>query len=99
MLKTRVTDILGVRYPLMAGTMGQFSTPEFVAAVANAGAFACLSSIMFQTKEELREGIRKTRTRTDKPFGVNINLFPMFKPVDIELYIDTVVQEGVPVIE
>jgi nitronate monooxygenase len=79
--------------------MGQQSTAEFVAAAANAGIFACLSSTAPHTGQELREEIRKTKSLTDKPFGVNINLFPMVSPVDPLEYTYIVIEEGVPVIE
>lgn len=98
-IKTRVTEILRVKYPLIMGTMGYQSNAEFVAAAANAGIFGCLASIMSHTSQALREEIRKTRSLTDKPFGVNINLFPMISPVPIEEYTDAAIEEGVPVIE
>lgn len=98
-LKTRVTDILGSKYPLVMGTMGYQSTPQLVAAACNAGAFACLTSIMSKTSQALRDEIRKTKSLTDKPFGVNINLFPMVSPLPHEEYIDVALEEGVKVIE
>lgn len=98
-LKTRVTETLGVEYPIIMGTMGQQSYAEFVAAAANAGIFACLASAMFSTSQALREEIRKTQSLTDKPFGVNINLFPMLSPVSTEEYTEAAIEEGVGVIE
>jgi nitronate monooxygenase len=98
-LKTRVSDILGVEYPIVMGTMGYQSNAEFVAAAANAGIFACLASIMSRTSADLREVIKKTKGLTDKPFGVNINLFPMVSPVDPVEYAEASIEEGVPVIE
>ena len=98
-LKTRVTDILGSKYPLVMGTMGYQSTPQLVAAACNAGAFACLTSIMSKTSHALRDEIRKTKSLTDKPFGVNINLFPMVSPLPHEEYIEVALEEGVKVIE
>jgi len=98
-LKTRVTDILGSKYPLVMGTMGYQSTPQLVAAACNAGAFACLTSIMSKTSQALRDEIRKTKSLTDKPFGVNINLFPMVSPLPHEEYIEVALEEGVKVIE
>ena len=98
-LKTRVTEILGIKYPLVMGTMGYQSTAEFVAAAANAGAFACLSSVMSRTSQALRAEIRKTKRLTDKPFGVNINLFPMISPLPHEEYIDAALEEGVTIFE
>ncbi len=98
-LKTRVSDILGVEYPIVMGTMAQQSTAEYVAAAANAGIFACLTSVMFGTGDALREEIRKTRSLTDRAFGVNVNLFPMVSPVDPVECTETVIDEGVRVIE
>jgi NADH:quinone reductase (non-electrogenic) len=98
-LKTRVTEILGIKYPLVMGTMGYQSTAEFVAAAANAGVFACLSSVMSRTTKALREEIRKTKSLTDKPFGLNINLFPMISPLPHEEYIDAALEEGVTLFE
>lgn len=94
-----MTEILGTEYPLIVGTMYPFSRAELVAAAANAGAFGIIASAICDTKEALREEIRKTRSLTDKPFGMNINLFPAMKPVSTEEYIDTALAEGVKVIE
>ena len=97
--KTRVTEILGVEHPLIMGTMQGHSNAELVAAAANAGAFACIASTMYNTSQALREEIRKAKSLTDKPFGVNINLFPMIRPQNTDEYIDAVLEEGVTVIE
>ncbi|MBE0481438.1 MAG: nitronate monooxygenase [Dehalococcoidia bacterium] len=97
--RTRMTEILGIEYPIMMGTMQRWSTPELVAAVANAGAFACLPSASYVNGNELREAIKRTSAMTDQPFGVNINLFPMLRPVSNEEYVDITLEEGVRVIE
>jgi len=70
-----------------------------VAAVSNAGGLGILASTTFETKEELREEIRKTKSLTDKPFGVNLNLFPMMRPRSVEEDIDIFVDEGIEVVE
>ena len=64
-----------MRCPIQCGTMQALSRAELVAAVANAGALACLPAATFATREELLEEISKTRDLTDKPFGVNVSLF------------------------
>ncbi|MCK4286328.1 MAG: nitronate monooxygenase, partial [Candidatus Lokiarchaeota archaeon] len=88
MIKTKVTEMLGCKYPIIAGTMANISNPEFVAAVSNAGACAVLASANYKTPEELREAIRKTQSLTDKPFAVNINLFPAMMPQEkLERYV------------
>ena len=100
MIKTKVTEMLGCKYPIISGTMANISYPEFVASVSNAGACAVLASANYQTPEELREGIRKTQSLTDQPFAVNINLFPaMMPPEKLEDYVTATLDEGVKVIE
>jgi nitronate monooxygenase len=98
-INTRVNQILGSEYPLVVGTMLGWSNGEFVAAAANAGAFACIASAMYSTTEALREEIRKAKSLTDRPFGVNINLFPTMRPQNLEEYVDMVLDEGINVIE
>ena len=100
MIKTKVTEMLKIKYPICCGTMANISYPEFVAAASNAGACAVLASANYQTPEELREGIRKTQSLTDQPFAVNINLFPaMMPPEKLEDYVTATLDEGVKVIE
>jgi len=100
MIKTKVTEMLGCKYPIIAGAMARISNPEFVAATSNAGACAVLASANFKSPEELREAIRKTQSLTDQPFAVNINLFPALMPQDkLEDYVDATLEEGVKIIE
>jgi len=99
MFKTRITELFGIKYPIIAGGMHLLSRAELVAAVSNAGGMGILASTTFETKEELREEIRKTKSLTDKPFGVNLNLFPMMRQRSIEEDIDLFIDEGVRVVE
>jgi NAD(P)H-dependent flavin oxidoreductase YrpB (nitropropane dioxygenase family) len=99
MFKTRVTEILGIEYPLIVGTMYPITKAELVAAVGNAGGLSIIPTVAFETKEALREEIKKTKSLTDKPFGVNINLFPGVMPLNPEECIDAATEEGVKVIE
>lgn len=99
MFKTRITELLGIKYPIIAGGMHLLSRAELVAAVSNAGGLGILASTTFETKEELREEIRKTKSLTDKPFGVNLNLFPMMRPRSVEEDIDLFIDEGVEIVE
>ncbi|MGQ9460741.1 MAG: NAD(P)H-dependent flavin oxidoreductase [Candidatus Bathyarchaeaceae archaeon] len=99
MFKTRITELFDIKYPIICGGMHLLSRAELVAAVSNAGGLGILASTTFETKEELREEIRKTKTLTDKPFGVNLNLFPMMRPRSIEEDIDLFIDEGVKIVE
>jgi len=79
--------------------MHLLSRAELVAAVSNAGGLGILASTTFEKKEELREEIRKTKSLTNKPFGVNLNLFPMMRPRSVEEDIDLFIDEGVEIVE
>jgi NAD(P)H-dependent flavin oxidoreductase YrpB (nitropropane dioxygenase family) len=75
MLRTALCEKLGIRYPVLQAGMGIFkgvvTPPALVAAVSNAGGLGCLGGSGLEP-EELREAIRKIRTLTDKPFGVDL---------------------------
>jgi nitronate monooxygenase len=72
---------------------------EMVAAASNAGAIGVLASAMFPTKEDFREEVRRVKDLTDKPFAVNLNLFPAMRPVDNREYLDVIFKEGVKIVE
>jgi len=99
LFKTRITELLGIKYPIVCGGMHLLSRAELVAAVSNAGGLGILASTTFETKEGLREEIRKTKSLTDKPFAVNLNLFPMMRQRSVEEDIDLFIDEGVEIIE
>jgi len=79
--------------------MHWLSRAELVSAVANAGGLACLASSSFLTKEALLDEIQKTRDLTDKPFGVNVSLFPALLPKPPDECIDTIIESGVKILE
>ena len=72
MIKTKITEMLGIKYPLLGGTMMNISFPEFVAACSNAGGLGILGSVMYRKPELLREAIRELQSLTDNPFAVNV---------------------------
>jgi enoyl-[acyl-carrier protein] reductase II len=67
----RGSEFLGVRYPLICGAMTWVSEPKLVAAVSNAGGFACLAGGNMPV-ETLERQVGETRRLTDKPFGLNL---------------------------
>ncbi|MBU4315826.1 MAG: nitronate monooxygenase family protein [Proteobacteria bacterium] len=100
MLKTKMTEILGIKYPIQCGTMQSITTSELVAPVANAGGLCCIPAAMFQTREAFMDEIKKTRDMTDQPFGVNVGLFPeMTTTVTAQERIDWVIESGVKILE
>ena len=100
MFKTRVTELLGIQYPIIAGGMFWLSTAEFAAAVSDAGGLGVITSTNFNTASGLRGEIRKAKGLTDKPLGVNINLFTRpVAPWPNEEFIEVVIDEGIKVVE
>ena len=99
MLKTRLTELLDIQHPIIGGCMMHISGSAFVAAISNAGALGMMASAMYQNKEEFRTAVHEVQTLTDKPFGVNLSLFPALRPIDNDLYADVILEEGVPVVE
>jgi len=99
MFQTRITNLLGIRYPIVQGGMVYLSRPELAAAVSNAGGLGIITSAEHRSRDEFREELRRTKSLTDSPFGVNINLAPTTRPVNTEEFIDTLIEEGVRIVE
>ncbi len=94
MFKTRITELFGIEYPVIGGCMQWITGPEFTAAVCEAGALGIMSSAMFPTQEEFRAALRRLKELTDRPFAVNLNLFPALRPIDNRLYAEAILEEG-----
>ncbi len=93
-LKNRLTELLGIKYPIVQCGMVWVSTVPMVAAVCNAGGLGILTASE-QTPDQLRRNIDKIRELTgNKPFGVNVApAFPGYRPA-----LETIVKEKVPVL-
>lgn len=89
-LQTRLCDLLGCRYPIIQTAMGWVAMAELVAASCNAGAFGFLAAAVM-SPQEVDAAIKKIKSLTDKPFGVN---FHMFQPGAKEI-VDLIVQHKV----
>ena len=83
-LRTELCDRLGIEYPVIsagmgpvAGTGDPVATGDLAAAVSNAGGLGVIGAVAY-SPERLREEIRKVRSLTDKPFGVDLLLSPNF---------------------
>jgi len=98
-LKTKLTEILGIEHPIVQGGMHYVGYAVMAAAVSNAGGLGIITGLTFPTPEELRSEIKKCRTLTQKPFGVNITLLPTFTPPDYDGYCRVILEEGVKVVE
>ena len=100
MLKTRITELLGIEYPILQGGMQWLARAELVSAVSNAGGLGFITALSFAHTNDFRNEIKRTRDMTDKPFGVNISMLPMMTSADMtQRLADIVCEEGVPVVE
>lgn len=93
MIKSRVCEILGIEYPIFQGGMAWVADAELAAAVSNAGGLGLISAINAGT-EAVRNEIRKCKTLTDKPFGVNI----MLQAPNAAEIAELIVEEGVKIV-
>ncbi len=75
-MKTRITEFLGIKHPVMCGGMMWLAKPELCAAISNAGGLGDLTAGNYESGNELSKAIDETRQLTDKPFCVNITLLP-----------------------
>lgn len=92
-MQERITEKLGIRYPIIQGAMSWVATPSLASAVSNAGGLGMLGS-GHEPGEFVRKIIRETKELTDKPFGVNVLLLSPF----VDEVVDVVIEEGVKVI-
>ncbi|MEV6744529.1 nitronate monooxygenase [Streptomyces sp. NPDC051080] len=70
-MRTALTELVGVRHPVVQTGMGWVAGPRLVSATARAGALGVLASATMTT-EQLRAAVREVKSRTDEPFGVNL---------------------------
>ncbi len=99
MYQTKITELLGTKYPIIGGTMMDLSRADYVAAIADAGALGVIASAIYRDEEDFRGDLRKVKEKTDQPFGVNINLFPMMDKLDNKRYVEIMLEEGVKIVE
>jgi len=93
MLKTDICDLFGIEYPIIQGGMAHLATAELAAAVSNAGGLGIIGGGAPEP-DWVREQIRITRQKTDKPFGVNIVLIAP----KAEQIIEVILEEGAKVV-
>jgi len=97
--RTRITEKLGIRYPIIQGSMLYLSLADLVSATSNAGALGTLNSVCLSTKEELKHEIRKTKKLTANPFAVQLVYLPAAREIPNDLFIEAIIEEGVKITE
>lgn len=94
--KTRITELLDCKYPIMEGGLSGIGTWEFAAAVSETGAVGCLTAAIYKTPEGLRDAIRKLKGATKNHFTINISIGMC---PSIHEMLDVCIEEKVPSIE
>ncbi|MFH2132899.1 MAG: nitronate monooxygenase [bacterium] len=98
--QTKITEMLGIEYPILAGGMQWISRAAFVASVCNAGGTAFMTAESLEKPEDLKEEIKKIRDLTDKPFGINLSMVPEFgEPKRTLQFCDVVCEAGIKFVE
>jgi nitronate monooxygenase len=98
-MKTRITELFGIRYPIIQGGMHFVGLADLAAAVSNAGGLGLITGLTQGTPEKLDREIRRCQDLTDQPFGVNLTFLPAFtRPPYAEL-IRVIVERGVRIVE
>ncbi|MBW2091952.1 MAG: nitronate monooxygenase [Deltaproteobacteria bacterium] len=76
MIKTAITEMFKIKYPIICGAMMWIAKPKLCAAISNAGGMGNLTAANFETEEDFENAIEETRKLTDKPFMVNVTILP-----------------------
>lgn len=98
-MKTRITELLGIEYPIVQGGMQWVGYAELASAVSNAGGLGILTGLTQPTPEDLTREIERCREMTDRPFGVNLTILPTIKPVPYDEYAQAIAESGVKIVE
>ena len=99
MLRTRFTDLVGIEHPIVQGGMQWVGVAEMASAVSNAGGLGILTGLTQPDATALSAEIERCRGMTDKPFGVNLTVFPTINPPDYKAYAQAIIDSGVKIVE
>jgi len=98
-MKTRITELLGIEYPIVQGGMMWVGSADLASAVSNAGGLGIVTALNQPTPEALTQEIDRCRQLTDKPFGVNVTILPSISPPPYEEYVKAIIASGVKIVE
>lgn len=98
-LKTRITELLGIKHPIVQGGMMWVGRAELASAVSNAGGLGILTALTQPTPDDLRREIDRCRSMTDKPFGVNLTILPSVTPPPYAEYRKAIIESGIKIVE
>jgi len=98
-MKTAITELFGIKHPIIQGGMHYVGFAELASAVSNAGGLGILTGLTQRTPELLAKEIARCRDMTDKPFGVNLTFLPAFTAPPYPEYIAAIKEGGVKAVE
>lgn len=98
-MQTRITQMLGIKHPIVQGGMMWVGTADMASAVSNAGGLGIITALTFPTPDALRAEIERCRALTDKPFGVNLTLLPSLNPPPYAEYRRAIIESGITIVE
>ena len=98
-MKTRITELLGIKYPIIQGGMHHVGYAELAAAVSNAGGLGIITGLTQKTPADLGQEIARCHDMTDKPFGVNLTFLPTFEEPPYDGYIEEIIKGGIKIVE
>ena len=98
-MKTRITEMFGIKHPIIQGGMHYVGFAEMAAAVSNAGGLGIITGLTQKSAADLANEIAKCKDMTDKPFGVNLTFLPVVNAPDYEGMVRAIIEGGVKVVE
>jgi len=98
-MKTRITEMFGIQHPIIQGGMHYVGYAEMAAAVSNAGGLGILTGLTQPTPADLEKEIARCHKMTNKPFGVNLTILPMFVTPPYDDYMRVIIDGGVKIVE
>lgn len=97
--KTRITDLLGIRHPIIQGGMHWVGRAELAAAVSNAGGLGIITGLTQPTPSDLLKEVERARMLCSLPMAVNMTFLPTLHPVPYDDYIAAIVDSGIKIVE
>ncbi|NMF88630.1 NAD(P)H-dependent flavin oxidoreductase [Aromatoleum petrolei] len=98
-MKTAVTELLAIKYPIVQGGMMWVGRAELASAVSNAGGLGTLTALTQPTPDALRVEVERCRGMTDQPFAVNLTVLPTASPPPYAEYVQAIIDSGVKIVE
>jgi len=98
-VKTRITELFGIKHPVIQGGMHYVGFAEMAAAVSSAGGLGMITALTLATPDDLAKEIARCHQMTDKPFGVNLTFLPTFATPPYPEYIEAIIKGGVRIVE